>query len=348
MISNTRIVRTNTLDPWWNLSIEEYLLDTVEPGQCILYIWQNENTIVIGRNQNPWKECRTEVFEKEGGRIARRLSGGGTVFHDIGNLNFTFVADRQLYDLNKQLKVILDAVSGLGIDAEMTGRNDLLADGRKFSGNAFCFRANTAYHHGTLLISSDLDKLSRYLQVSAEKLKTKGIASISSRVINLSELKPDLTTEDMAQALIEAFRSNYGCSAPVENAQKSPNIDRDTIENLYCKYSSWKWRYGEAPQFDADFETRFSWGELELGLKLENGLVSQTTVYSDAMDEACIAVIPQLLNGCEFNSRKLAERLMIAEVPFPERIGPQEMWNNAVCSKAMLSDIAKWLEAKQF
>ncbi len=267
MINTTRIIRTRTRDPWWNLAVEEYLLDTVEPGQCILYLWQNENTIVIGRNQNPWKECRTELFEFEGGRLARRLSGGGAVYHDNGNLNFTFIANLETYDLDKQVRVILDAVNSLGIKAEISGRNDLTADGRKFSGNAFCFRKNSAFHHGTVLVSADFAKLAKYLQVPDGKMRSKGIQSMQSRVVNLSEFEPTLTIETVAEALIASFRSAYDTTAPVEDAIKEGKAGREALEELYCKYSSWAWRYGEAPKFDVDMETRFSWGGVEIGFK---------------------------------------------------------------------------------
>lgn len=347
MINNMRIIHTGTLDPWWNLSVEEYLLDRVEPGQCILYLWQNENTIVIGRNQNPWKECRTELFESEGGKLARRLSGGGAVFHDIGNLNFTFIASREVYNLEKQVKVILEAVSSLGIKAEMTGRNDLTADGRKFSGNAFCFRKNGAYHHGTLLVSADFGKLSKYLQVSNEKMQSKGIKSVQSRVVNLSELQTSLTVDNMARALVASFRSIYGCTAPVEAAIKDNKTDRDVLEELYCKYSSWNWRYGEAPKFDVDLETRFPWGGVEIGFKLEHGLVREASVFSDAMDEAYIAGLPGILKGCAFTSQQLAHRLY-------EAAGNGTAWDAALSLtgydtiREMTLDLAEWLKGKGF
>lgn len=347
MINNMRIIRTRTLDPWWNLAVEEYLLDRVEPGQCILYLWQNENTIVIGRNQNPWKECKTELFESEGGKLARRLSGGGAVFHDIGNLNFTFIASREVYDLEKQVRVILDAVNNLGIKAEMNGRNDLTADGRKFSGNAFCFRKNGAYHHGTVLISADFGKLSKYLQVSQEKMKSKGIQSVQSRVINLSELQPTLTIDIMADALIASFRSAYDCTAPVENAIKDGNAGRAVLEELYCKYSSWVWRYGEAPNFDVDLETRFPWGGVEIGFKLENGLVREASVFSDAMDEAYIVELPAVFKGCAFTSQQLAQRLREAAVDDAAR----GMTLDPDCNdttRRMTLDLAEWLEGKGF
>lgn len=346
MINNMRIIRTRTFDPWWNLAVEEYLLDRVEPGQCILYLWQNENTIVIGRNQNPWKECKTELFESEGGKLARRLSGGGAVFHDIGNLNFTFVASREVYDLDKQVRVILDAVNNLGIKAEMSGRNDLTTDGRKFSGNAFCFRKTGAYHHGTVLVSADFGKLSKYLQVSAEKMRSKGVQSVQSRVVNLSEFLPNLTIDNMAEALITSFRSAYECAAPEEDAIESGKADRVVLEELYCKYSSWAWRYGEAPKFDVNMETRFPWGGIEIGFKLENGVIREASVYSDAMDEAYIAGLPGIFKGCAFTSQQLAQRL--CETAGGVTRGMSFGLDRDGTTRAMALDLAEWLEGKGF
>lgn len=156
----------NSLNPYLNLSIEEYLLDTVQPGQMILYLWQNERTVVIGKNQNAWKECRFQELEQDGGHLARRLSGGGAVFHDTGNLNFTFLVPTKDYDLSRQMSVILEAVRSLGIDAQKSGRNDITIDGKKFSGNAFCQKGENSYHHGTLMLHVDTQKVAHYLNVS--------------------------------------------------------------------------------------------------------------------------------------------------------------------------------------
>lgn len=357
MERNMRIIRTHKHDPWRNLAVEEYMLDRVERGQCILYLWQNENTIVIGRNQNPWKECKTELFENEGGKLARRLSGGGAVYHDLGNLNFTFIASRERYDLEKQLSVILGAVNSLGIKAEMSGRNDLTADGRKFSGNAFCFRKNGAYHHGTVLVSADFGKLSKYLQVSEEKMRSKGVQSVRSRVVNLKELLPSLTIDKVAQALIESFMSVYGGTARVEDAINDGQTGKLALEELYSKYASWDWRYGEAPKFDVDMETRFPWGGVEIGFKLENGQVREASVYSDAMDEAYIAALPGIFKGCIFSSKQLAERLRLAAARdnaeaarMPDLVGTAGamMQDMAGITRTMTLDLAEWLEGKGF
>jgi lipoate-protein ligase A len=332
MISRTLIVRSTSLNPWRNLAIEEYLLDRVERDQAILYLWQNQNTVVIGKNQNAWRECRTERLESEGGKLARRLSGGGAVFHDTGNLNFTFLAGRENYDLQRQVGVILAAVRSLGIEAEMSGRNDLTVDGRKFSGNAFCFRGAGAYHHGTILVSVDFSKLAGYLQVSGEKIRSKGIQSVQSRVVNLCEYRPSLSIEEMADALREAFRLAYGGGRTPETGTE--DMDGAVLASLEEKYASWEWRYGEAPKFDMDLDTRFDWGGLEIGLRLENGRIASASVFSDAMDEAYISALPGILKGCLLKSSEIAARIRSIEG------GPE--------NGRMTEDIAAWLEAKGF
>lgn len=172
MIQSLHCLIGTSLNPYLNLATEEYLLDTVKPGQLILYLWQNERTVVIGKNQNCMEGM--PVPAARGGRrvSGRRLSGGGAVFHDLGNLNFTLPgAPPPDYDLSRQMSVILEAVRGLGIDAQKSGRNDVTVDGKKFSGNAFCKKGNNSYHHGTLMLRVDTEKVSSYLSVSEKKLR---------------------------------------------------------------------------------------------------------------------------------------------------------------------------------
>lgn len=329
---NTRIVITHNLDPWRNLAMEEYLLDEVEPEECILYLWQNQNTVVIGKNQNPWKECRTELLEGEGGKLARRSSGGGAVFHDMGNLNFSFLVDRRYYDLNKQLEVILKAAKSFGIHAVFSGRNDLTVENKKFSGNAFCFRKKSALHHGTILISADMEKMTRYLQVPKDKIQSKGIESVRSRVVNLSQYNPNLDIAAMTEALLNSFKEVYGDTNDIRIGEEG--MDQGNLNGLYDRYRSWEWRFGESPKFDIEFDTRFPWGGVHLGLRLEHGRIEDATIYSDAMDEAFIEEIPGLLRGCVFQSFAMAKALLGAN------LGQER--------EPMIRDLATWIGNKGF
>ena len=205
MIDRIAIYESEGFDPHRNLAIEQHLLESVLGGCCLLYLWRNERTVVIGRNQNAWAECRTALLSEEGGTLARRLSGGGAVYHDLGNLNFTFLMRTWDYDLARQLSVIRRACAVCGIETEISGRNDLLADGRKFSGNAFYHHEGRSYHHGTLLVDVDGEAMKRYLSPSKAKLEAKGVESVRSRVVNLKELNPAIAVETLKAAMKTAF-----------------------------------------------------------------------------------------------------------------------------------------------
>ena len=189
-----------------NIGLDEYFLDTVQPDDLMLYFYVNENAVIIGKNQNPWKECDLAAMEKNGVELSRRVSGGGAVYHDRGNLNYSFLAGENRYDPSLFQGVILSAVKSLGFTCEASGRNDLLCDGKKISGTAFAARHNSHMHHGTLLINTDLTRLASYLTVDPKKIRSKGISSVRSRVMNLCELDPTLTLERAREAVTDAFR----------------------------------------------------------------------------------------------------------------------------------------------
>lgn len=304
MITKLYCVRGSGNDPHTNLALEELLLYALEPGSCILYLWQNENTVVIGRNQNAWKECRTTLLTEEGGRLARRLSGGGAVFHDLGNLNFTFLMAEEDYDLDRQLTVIETACRSLGIPVQRSGRNDILADGRKFSGNAFYHNKGRAYHHGTLMVAVDADKLSRYLSPSKAKLQAKGVDSVRSRVVNLSAFCPGLTCAELADRLEAAFGMVYGLG--VERLEET---DCAALEALRDKYASDEWLYGPRLPLSLECEQRFDWGEVQLQLQVESGTVVAAKVYSDAMDAELPPALEQALLGSAFSHTALCARV---------------------------------------
>ncbi|WP_298844175.1 lipoate--protein ligase [Clostridium sp.] len=325
----TSIITSSTFDPWYNLALEEFLLNHVRENEIILYLWQNDNTVVVGKNQNCWKECKCRELEMNGGKLARRLSGGGAVYHDLGNLNFTFVMDKELYDLEKQLMVIIEAIKNVGIEAEFSGRNDITVNGKKFSGNAFYYTKNTVLHHGTLLINSDFSKLAAYLQVSKEKIKSKGVESVQSRVINLKEINSSITLEEVISNLKSTFIKFYGGNGKVIDI----NLFEEEINSLYNKYSSWQWRYGESPSFDISFQRRFFWGEIEICLKCKAGYIVDSKVYSDAMDYEVITQISKILNGIRFQRSSIINSI-------------RELNQDGI-KNSIIEDITEWLNEKQ-
>ncbi|WP_035291784.1 MULTISPECIES: lipoate--protein ligase [Clostridiaceae] len=303
----TNIVVSKSINPWFNLALEEKLVKEAKANEIILYLWQNADTVVIGKNQNPWKECKCRELEEDGGKLARRLSGGGAVFHDIGNLNFTFAMDKGLYNLENQLQVILKAVKNLGINAEFSGRNDILADGRKFSGNAFYFGDHTCYHHGTLLVNGDMKRLVQYLTVSEKKIKSKGIDSVKSRIVNLKEINDKISIEKLMEQLEKSFQEAYG---RVQGKKIYTEKNSNEMQQLYEKYSSWEFRYGSSPKFDICLEERFPWGGIEFNLKLKNAKVLEAKVYSDAMNVKFIEDIQNSLIEIPFKQQDIKEKLM--------------------------------------
>ncbi len=298
MVAALKIIQSSSLDPYWNLALEEELLNSVPKDTCILYLWQNKNTVVIGRNQNPWVECRTELLAEEGGHLARRLSGGGAVYHDVGNLNFTFLMHQEDYNVEKQLRVIQEAIGKFGISVTFSGRNDLLADGRKFSGNAFYHASGMSYHHGTILVNVDTNMLSRYLSPSAAKLKAKGVSSVRSRVINLSEIVPNITISAIKENLALAFSEVY--KLPSERLELSDS-QLDNIQTRTEKFSSWDWLYGAPLPFSFSCEERFSWGSFQLLLQANKGRITEAKVYTDAMQWQVATEIENCLRGVNFS-----------------------------------------------
>lgn len=306
MIEEIYVYESSSTNPYFNLAIEKQLLNRVKTGMCILYLWQNKNTVVIGRNQNPWVECRGELLKKEGGKLARRLSGGGAVFHDLGNLNFTFLLPESDFDLNRQLKVIQHACEKFGITAEFSGRNDLLVDGMKFSGNAFYHTGDAAYHHGTLLINADMDKLSRYLSPSAAKLKSKGVQSVRSRVTNLQNYAPTLNCEILKDALKDSFAKVYGLSCiPIELS----NNDYRQVTLFEEQFSSWEWNFGTPLPFDFTCNEHFPWGNISLQLAVKNGIIQSAKVFTDAMDWDLPTTIETNLPGIPFDTKSIIDTL---------------------------------------
>ena len=310
MIDRLQIYESEGFDPYRNLAIEQHLLESVLGGCCLLYLWRNERTVVIGRNQNAWAECRTALLSEEGGKLARRLSGGGAVYHDLQNLNFTFLMREEDYDLDRQLSVIQTACRMLGVETVRSGRNDLLADGRKFSGNAFYHHEGCAYHHGTLLVDTDGEAMKRYLSPSKAKLASKGVESVRSRVVNLNELNPAITVETLKAAMKTAFAEVY--DLPVF---APPVLDETRIGELIKHYASDTWLFGQKLPFTFRCEQRFPWGGVELQFKVDRGVITEARAYTDAMDAEIAPLLQKTIAGCPFSLSALKTRIETQAVP---------------------------------
>ena len=292
MIRELTVLITQSTDPWRNLALEEYLLDSVTPGSCTLYLWQNRRTVVLGRNQNADNECALPLLLSDGGKAARRLSGGGAVYHDLGNLNFTFLLPSEDFDTDRQNQVLITALRQFGIQAEQSGRNDLTADGRKFSGQAFYRTGGRSYHHGTLMVDVDRDQMARYLNVSPLKLKAKGVSSVRSRVINLIDLNPSLTVPDLRQALVAAFEDTFGLNAHV---MPEAEIDERQLAPYIKKFSSPEWIYRESHPAQYSRQARFFWGTVRLDFSVRDDVLTDPALWSDGLEADFLEQVPALL-----------------------------------------------------
>ncbi len=304
MISRLMVYKTAELNPYLNLATEEYLFKNLPKDTLILYLWQNENTVVIGKNQNPWAECNCELLKNENGLVARRLSGGGAVFHDLGNLNFTFIASEENFDIKQNFEIIKTACNLCKIEAEISGRNDILVNGKKFSGNAFYHSAGKAYHHGTLLLNVDSEKLARYLTPNTEKLKAKGVKSVKSRTVNLCDIVPDLTTEKMQNAIITAAENLLNLKA-----EKLKEIPENDIKKTADLFGSWDFVFGNSLPFNLTVSKRLEFGVCELNLNLKNGKISEVKFFTDALDETLSERLENCLLGCEFSYENIKKCL---------------------------------------
>lgn len=212
-----KYICSENTSPYYNLALERSLFDFVDEDTVILYLWQNSHTIVIGKNQNAYAECKVDEFIKDGGTLARRPSGGGAVYHDLGNLNFSIICKESIAKEHTYQRIVKETLRIFGIVSEFNGRNDLTVDDKKFSGNAFYVKDDVLCQHGTILINSDFKDLSKYLTPDISKLERNHVKSVESRVVNLSEISDKITVESMKEAMIKATNAVKLGKAPTES-----------------------------------------------------------------------------------------------------------------------------------
>lgn len=294
-----RIITGKQDNPYLNLAVESLLLDNYLADTITFFLWKNRQTVVIGANQNPYSECDVDLLLSEGGHLSRRRTGGGAVYHDLGNLNFSFVADKNIYDVRKQMQVIQRALLHFGLETEVSGRNDITYQDRKFSGNAFAFTKHQGLHHGTILIKTDSERLQKYLKVKPVKLHKHGVKSVASRVINLSEVA-EITSESIIPHLIKAFEDTYQGQA--QHIDFDDLCTKDAIA-LSQHISSDEYLFGKWRQFHAKKSASFDWGNVDIDLDIDEtqGIIRDVNIASDSLDPESIDRAADILRGAHTN-----------------------------------------------
>lgn len=280
------IIKTNQTDVYKNLAFETLMLDFAEKeGDCaLLFLWENDKTVVIGKNQNPYSECDVDLCMQENVKIARRITGGGAVYHSYGNLNFSFILPKK-YSKKDSFNVLLDALAQNGVKAELSGRNDILCDGKKFSGNAYRIKKQAFLHHGTILLDINKENVSKYLTPNKIKFADKSVKSVESRITNLKEIAPDLKNSDLEKSLISCFLTHF--KSEDADVVYSFAYDESELQKLYEKYSSPEWIYSRYQKMGYP------------SIKLAEGILeydkNSRTLFSDALEVELIDKINQIL-----------------------------------------------------
>lgn len=323
-----RILISTSHSAHFNLAVEEVIFRNMDPRQTVLFLWRNDNVVVIGRGQNPWKECNTRLMEEDDIMLARRHSGGGAVFQDLGNSCFTFMAGKPGYDRKISTKIVLDALNSLEIPAIDFGRNDIVieqGDGvRKISGSAFRERPDRGFHHGTLLLDVNLDSLAKYLNPDPKKLKAKGITSVRSRVENLKNLYPNLSHEDLFEALVQAFCNHYGVEVTPEyiSPDNTPNLPG--FEKQYALQQAWDWNFGSVMEFSHHLSERFTWGGIDLHLNVNRGVITEAKLFTDSLVLDPLEVLENALPGKRYEPSEIEAMFPPLQIAAPEFKAPLE------------------------
>ncbi len=290
-----RVIINSNTNPYFNLAFEEHLLK--ETNDEIFMLWQNKSSVVVGRNQNTAAEVDTDKARTLGVEIVRRETGGGAVYHDLGNLNYSFISNdpNSFLDFQRFATPVLNTLKRLGVNAELSGRNDLLIDGKKFSGNAQMVYKNRLLHHGTLLFDTDLSALSTLLTVDPDKIQSKGISSTRSRVTNiLPHLKDRISLVGFANLIADCVINTMN-DAEISSPTDSEISAAERLKSE--KYDTWEWNFGFAPPYSFHKKSRIDCGTIEVYLDVKDGIITSTKIYGDFFGTDDITYLEQSLVG---------------------------------------------------
>ncbi len=309
-----RVIYNKSTSPYFNLALEEQLLTGAQDD--IFMLWRNSRAVIVGRNQNTHAEIDYDFVRENSIPVVRRLTGGGAVFHDLGNVNYTFITKSS--DFNNYARFcspIIEALAGMNVAAELSGRNDLLIDGRKFSGNAQCSHAGRLMHHGTLMFSANVDDMASALRVNPLKIQSKGIKSVRSRVTNISEHLPeDITVEQFIQRLLDYAAVSFGC-APEE---PSPDEISGAKALEKEKYSLWEWNFGFRKEYAVKKETLTPRGLFDVRLNIAQDIITEIRIFGDYFALKDIGSLESALIGTRYDPQSLDNALSVVGEFFPD------------------------------
>ena len=311
-------IRNDSKDPHFNLALEEYVFYNFDPSWDYVLLWQNEPSVIIGRNQNTMEEINYKFIKDNNINVVRRMSGGGAVYHDLGNLNYTFIVNSDR-DVTSNFKIftepVMSALAKLGVKAEFSGRNDITIDGRKFSGNAQHYSKNRLLHHGTILFDSDLIVVQEALNVKIGKMQSKGIKSVRSRVTNVFPyLEEKVTVEEFKDILLKFFLDDDNYK---EKEYILTEADLAAVKSLMDrKYLTWEWNYGESPAFELEKGKRFEGGNLSLKFNVKEGSLQELKIYGDFFGKKDVSDIEEQLKSKQFQEEVI--RGALQQIDFEE------------------------------
>ncbi|MBZ9686970.1 lipoate--protein ligase [Clostridium estertheticum] len=308
-------IKNDSNNPYFNLALEEYFLKAFK-GEEYFILWQNEPAIIIGRNQNTIEEINKDYVEENNIKVVRRLSGGGAVYHDLGNLNFTFIVKANKANINNFKKFtdsIVDSLEKIGVKAEFTGRNDITIEGKKFSGNSQYYFKDRLLHHGTILFNSDLSVVQNALQVKASKIESKGIKSVRSRVTNVYPyLTEKVSVKEFKEILLHSIFEYK--DVPYKEYVLEQN-DIDKIQSIADeKYATWDWTYGESPEFNMEKSKRYPFGQLNIKLDIKDGKIKVMGIYGDFFANKDLSRLEEGLLGVNFKEESVREAIQGVEL----------------------------------
>lgn len=296
--------------PQFNLALEQYVFDSLNQFDEIFLLWINEPSIIVGKNQNTIQEINLDYVKENNINVVRRLSGGGAVYHDYGNLNYTIISkskETSAFNFEAFSQPVIEVLAKLGVKAEFSGRNDITIDGQKFCGNAQYMKKGKVLHHGAMLFDTDLEVLGKALKVSKDKIESKGVKSVRSRVTNIKDhLKEDITVEDFKQLLLEhMFKENKEIEEYKLTEEDYANINKLMEE----RYATWEWNFGSSPDFNIEKSRRFPSGKVETKIDVQEGIIRGIKFYGDFFGGGEISDVEDKFIGIKYKEDEISKVL---------------------------------------